>query len=115
MQLSPSWENTRHSATKEFPNILWNPKIHYQVHMNLPLAIIVSRINPVLTTLSSASPTYVYVFILVSVKVSICQYHIEPPGRRAASYRLFATAYLIYSQLHSVTGGCLLRQHAMLS
>jgi hypothetical protein len=32
MEHSPSSESICHSASQEFPHILWNLKIHYRVH-----------------------------------------------------------------------------------
>ena len=33
-------------ASQEIPHFLWNPKLHYRVHMILPLIRIINHINP---------------------------------------------------------------------
>jgi hypothetical protein len=46
MEQSPSSEADSHSASQEIPWPSYNPKIHYHVHNNPPLFLILSQVNP---------------------------------------------------------------------
>ena len=46
-QHSPSWEANRFSASQEIPHILWNPKVHYRIHISPPPLTGLSQIDPV--------------------------------------------------------------------
>jgi hypothetical protein len=45
-ELSPSWEVYNHSATQEFPNILWNAKVYFRVQKSPALVLVMNQMNP---------------------------------------------------------------------
>jgi hypothetical protein len=49
MEQNPSWEANRFVVSQEIPSVLFNPKVHYRIHMCLPPASILSQPNPVQT------------------------------------------------------------------
>jgi hypothetical protein len=52
MEQSPSWKADWFAASKEFPRVLWNPKVPHRTHKRPPRIPILSQPNPVLTPTS---------------------------------------------------------------
>jgi hypothetical protein len=57
MELGPARKVASCAAT-QFPNVLWNRKVHYRVHKNPPLVPILSQVNPGHTILAYFSETH---------------------------------------------------------
>jgi len=49
MEQSHSWEDNWSSASQKIPLILWNPKVHYRIHMCPPPVPILNQPDAVNT------------------------------------------------------------------
>jgi hypothetical protein len=66
MELSTSWEAANCAATQELRSILWNPKVHYRVHMSPPLVPILNHINSIHTI-----PSYLRSILILSTHLRL--------------------------------------------
>jgi hypothetical protein len=103
MELSPSWKAASCAATQELPSILWNQMVHYHVHRSPPLVPVLSQIQGIHPGLR---PFVKFRNKLIMVRT--CYPTPNPQSWRITPCRLSATAYSIYLQLPSISGGHLL-------
>jgi hypothetical protein len=62
LELSRSWEAASCSATQKFPNILWNPKVYYRVHLSHSPVPVQSWMKPVLIP---PQPIFIRVILII--------------------------------------------------
>ena len=72
MHQSP-WEANRFSASQEIPCILWNPKVHYRIHMCPPPVPILRQIDPVHTPTSHFLK--IHIILLLSINFTKKKLH----------------------------------------
>jgi hypothetical protein len=80
--MNPFWAAAICTATQECPDTLWNPKVHYRVHKNFSLVLVLSQINPIYITPSYLSISYFYIRILqVFFNTHVCymSFSTHPP------------------------------------
>jgi hypothetical protein len=134
MEQIPSWEANRSSASKEILHILWNQKVQYHIHKHLPSVPVLSQISPVTALHPTSSRSVLVLFSHLSLGLGITSpfsiVYVTPndhsnsealwngkflwlgvvalcptPGWQTSSCWLCTTAYSIYSQLPSISGG----------
>jgi hypothetical protein len=97
-QLNPSWEAASGSFTQEFPNISWNPKVHYRAQWSPRLGLAPSQINTAYTTSSYISKIHLNIILAtISKFLSFCFYFHNPicPARATCPVQLILLDLII--------------------
>lgn len=100
MEVNPSGEGTSRPASKEFRNILCNPKVRYGVHSGSPLVPILSQVNSVHITSFYFFTIHPSTILLPRVAVPI---GVVPSGLPTQILHVFFSPSVLLSTSSSLT------------
>jgi len=106
MEQSPSWDAVSHSDSQEFPGLLWNPKVHYRVHMRPPLFPVLSQINPVRIFLNYFPTTHLVLSSHLHLGLPCCLFFSGFPTKSFYAFPIFHLSHACYMSCPFNTRWC---------